>query len=158
MRRPKYNAARELIATVLKQAEIGSAGSDAGGGPSRLIFEAVAGCFHRATGEARSRDHFQEGRAEARPNGSRSLPGLQQAAVIDKLISNMPGDRQGTRPLANVDKITIVSTGNSDAAGMNKITGDVACGANPRVVRKRFQECSSQAAFKGRLVEQSAQV
>ena len=29
-------------------------------------------------------------------------------------------------PLANVDKITIVSTGNGDAAGMNKITGDIA--------------------------------
>ena len=28
-------------------------------------------------------------------------------------------------PLANVDKITIVSTGNGDAAGMNKITGDL---------------------------------
>ena len=26
----------------------------------------------------------------------------------------------------NVDKITIVSTGNGDAAGMNKITGDMA--------------------------------
>ena len=29
-------------------------------------------------------------------------------------------------PLANVDKITIVSTGNGDSAGMNKITGDIA--------------------------------
>jgi flotillin len=28
-------------------------------------------------------------------------------------------------PLANVDKITIVSTGNGEAAGMNKITGDL---------------------------------
>ena len=28
-------------------------------------------------------------------------------------------------PLANVDKITIVSTGNGDTAGMNKITGDM---------------------------------
>jgi flotillin len=28
-------------------------------------------------------------------------------------------------PLTNVDKITIVSTGNGDAAGMNKITGDI---------------------------------
>ena len=28
-------------------------------------------------------------------------------------------------PLANVDKITIVSTGDGDAAGMNKITGDM---------------------------------
>jgi flotillin len=28
-------------------------------------------------------------------------------------------------PLANIDKITIVSTGDSGAAGMNKITGDM---------------------------------
>jgi flotillin len=28
-------------------------------------------------------------------------------------------------PLANVDKITIVSTGEGGAAGMNKITGDM---------------------------------
>jgi len=28
-------------------------------------------------------------------------------------------------PLANVDKITIVSTGNGSTAGMNKITGDI---------------------------------
>ena len=28
-------------------------------------------------------------------------------------------------PLANVDKITVVSTGNSQTTGMNKITGDV---------------------------------
>jgi flotillin len=28
-------------------------------------------------------------------------------------------------PLANVDKITIVSTGNGPTAGMNKITGDI---------------------------------
>jgi flotillin len=29
-------------------------------------------------------------------------------------------------PLANVDKITIVSTGNGETAGMSKITGDMA--------------------------------
>jgi len=28
-------------------------------------------------------------------------------------------------PLANIDKITIVSTGNGHSAGMNKITGDL---------------------------------
>jgi flotillin len=28
-------------------------------------------------------------------------------------------------PLANVDTITVVSTGNGDAAGLNKITGDL---------------------------------
>ena len=50
-----------------------------------------------------------------------------QAAVIDKLITSMPEIVKAlASPLANVDKITIVSTGNGNAAGMNKITGDVA--------------------------------
>jgi flotillin len=31
-----------------------------------------------------------------------------------------------TAPLSKIDKITIVSTGNGDAVGMNKITGDMA--------------------------------
>ena len=50
-----------------------------------------------------------------------------QAAVIDKLITSMPEIVKAlASPLANVDKITIVSTGYGNAAGMNKITGDVA--------------------------------
>ena len=50
-----------------------------------------------------------------------------QAAVIDKLLTGLPEIvRALSAPLANVDKITIVSTGNGDAAGMNKITGDIA--------------------------------
>jgi flotillin len=50
-----------------------------------------------------------------------------QAAVIDKLLTSLPDVvRALASPLANVDKITIVSTGNGDAAGMNKITGDIA--------------------------------
>src|SRR5438094_512075 len=49
-----------------------------------------------------------------------------QAAVIDKLFTNMPEVVKAlASPLANVDKITIVSTGNGDASGMNKITGDI---------------------------------
>ena len=49
-----------------------------------------------------------------------------QAAVVDKLITSLPEIvRALAAPLANVDKITIVSTGNGDAAGMNKITGDM---------------------------------
>ena len=49
-----------------------------------------------------------------------------QAAVVDKLITSMPEIvRALAAPLANVDKITIVSTGDGDAAGMNKITGDM---------------------------------
>ena len=41
-----------------------------------------------------------------------------QAAVIDKLFTSMPEIvRALAAPLANVDKITIVSTGNGDASG-----------------------------------------
>jgi flotillin len=50
-----------------------------------------------------------------------------QAAVVDKLITGLPEVVKAlASPLANVDKITVVSTGNGSAAGMNKITGDVA--------------------------------
>jgi len=50
-----------------------------------------------------------------------------QAAVLDKLFTSMPEIVKAlAAPLANVDKITIVSTGNGEAAGMNKITGDIA--------------------------------
>lgn len=46
---------------------------------------------------------------------------------MDKLISGMPEVvRALASPLANVDRITIVSTGNGDSAGMHKITGDMA--------------------------------
>jgi flotillin len=46
--------------------------------------------------------------------------------VIDKLFASMPEVVKAlASPLSNVDKITIVSTGNGDAAGMNKITGDI---------------------------------
>src|SRR5438309_6791753 len=49
------------------------------------------------------------------------------AAVIAKLFTNIAEVAKAlTSPLANVDKITIVSTGNGDASGMNKITGDIA--------------------------------
>jgi flotillin len=46
--------------------------------------------------------------------------------VVDKLITNMPEIVKAlAAPLANVDKITIVSTGNGDASGMHKVTGDI---------------------------------
>ena len=49
-----------------------------------------------------------------------------QAAVVDKLITGLPEVVKAlASPLANVDRITVVSTGNGDAAGMNKITGDI---------------------------------
>jgi flotillin len=49
-----------------------------------------------------------------------------QAAVVDRLFSSLPEVvRAIATPLANVDKITIVSTGNGDSAGLQKLTGDV---------------------------------
>ena len=49
-----------------------------------------------------------------------------QAAVVDKLLTGMPEVVKAlAAPLANVDKITIVSTGDGEAAGMHKITGDI---------------------------------
>ena len=54
-------------------------------------------------------------------------------------------------PLANVDKITIVSTGNGDSAGMNKITGDITKMAAQ--VPALFETLSRHAA--GRIAGQS---
>jgi flotillin len=49
-----------------------------------------------------------------------------QAAVFDKLITGLPEVVKAlASPLANVDKITVVSTGNGGTAGMSKITGDM---------------------------------
>ncbi len=50
-----------------------------------------------------------------------------QAAVVDKLFTNMPEVVKAlASPLANVDRITVVSTGDGNSAGMHKITGDIA--------------------------------
>ena len=49
-----------------------------------------------------------------------------QAAVVDKLLSSMPEVVKAlASPLSKVDKITIVSAGDGDATGMNKITNDM---------------------------------
>lgn len=49
-----------------------------------------------------------------------------QAAIVDRLFANMPEIVKAiAAPLANVGKVTIVSTGNGDAAGAYKLTGDV---------------------------------
>ncbi len=123
---------RELIATVLKQAEIERRKIEmlAEAQKQKLIFEADGqAASTRATGEAEAEIIFKKGEAEAKAMNvkAEAYQDYNQAAVIDKLIGNMPEIVKAlASPLANVDKITIVSTGNSDAAGMNKITGDVA--------------------------------
>ena len=82
----------------------------------------------RAQGEAEAEIIFKKGEAEAKAMNvkAEAYQEYNQAAVIDKLFTSMPEIvRALASPLANVDKITIVSTGNGDASGMNKITGDI---------------------------------
>jgi flotillin len=122
---------RELVATVLKQAEIERRKIEtlAEAQKQKMIFEADGqAASTRATGEAEAEIIFKKGEAEAKAMNIKAAAYQEynQAAVIDKLISNMPEIVKAlASPLANVDKITIVSTGNGDSAGMNKITGDI---------------------------------
>jgi flotillin len=123
---------KELIATVLKQAEIERRKIEtlAEAQKQKLIFEADGqAASTRATGEAEADIIFKKGEAEAKAMNvkAEAYQEYNQAAVIDKLIGSMPEIVKAlASPLANVDKITIVSTGNGTSAGMNKITGDVA--------------------------------
>ena len=122
---------RELIATVLKQAEIERRKIEmlAEAQKQKLIIEADGqAASTRATGEAEADIIFKKGEAEAKAMNvkAEAYQEYNQAAVVDKLIGNMPEIVKAlASPLANVDKITIVSTGNGNASGMNKITGDV---------------------------------
>ena len=123
---------KELIATVLKPAEIERQRIEtlAAAEKQRLVVEAEGKASSiRAQGEAEADIIFKKGDAEARAMNvkAEAFQEYNQAAVIDKLLTGLPDIvRALSAPLANVDKITIVSTGNGDAAGMNKITGDIA--------------------------------
>jgi flotillin len=122
---------KELIATVLKQAEIERQRIEtlAAAEKQRLIAEAEGQASAiRAQGEAEAEIIFKKGEAEAKAMNvkAEAYQEYNQAAVIDKLITGLPEIVKAlAAPLANVDKITIVSTGNGDTAGMNKITGDM---------------------------------
>lgn len=122
---------RELIATVQKPAEIERRRIEtlAEAEKQRLIMEAEGhAAAIRAQGEAEADVIFKKGEAEAKAMNvkAEAYQEYNQAAVIDKLLSGLPEVVKAlAAPLANVDKITIVSTGNGDTAGMNKITGDI---------------------------------
>jgi len=122
---------KELIATVLKQAEIERQRIEtlAEAEKQRLIAEAEGHASSiRQQGEAEAEIIFKKGEAEAKAMNvkAEAFQEYNQAAVIDKLLTGLPDVvRALASPLANVDKITVISTGNGDAAGMNKITGDI---------------------------------
>jgi flotillin len=123
---------KELIATVLKQAEIERQRIEtlAAAERQRLMVEAEGRASSiRAQGEAEAEIIFKKGEAEAKAMNvkAEAYQEYNQAAVVDKLITGMPEVVKAlASPLANVDRITVVSTGNGDAAGLNKITGDLA--------------------------------
>src|SRR5580765_4589161 len=122
---------KELIATVLKGAEIERQRIEtlANAEKSRLMSEAEGHASSiRQQGEAEAEIIFKKGEAEAKAMNvkAEAFQEYNQAAIIDKLFTSMPEIvRALAAPLANVDKITVVSTGNGTSAGMNKITGDI---------------------------------
>ena len=122
---------RELIATVLKQVEVERQRIEtlASAERQRMMTEAEGrAAATRAQGEAEAEIIFKKGEAEARAMNvkAEAFQEYNQAAVVDKLITGLPEIvRALSEPLSKVDKITVVSTGNGDAAGAYKITGDV---------------------------------
>jgi flotillin len=121
----------ELTATVLKTAEYERRRIEtlAEAEKSRLTMEADGRASAiRAQGEAEAEIIFKKGEAEAKAMNikAEAYQEFNQAAIVDKLITSMPEIVKAlAAPLANVDKITIVSTGNGNSAGLNKITGDI---------------------------------
>jgi len=122
---------KELIATVLKQAEIERQRIEtlAAAERQRTTVEAEGRASAiRAQGEAEAEIIFKKGDAEARAMNvkAEAYQEYNQAAVVDKLITGLPEIVKAlASPLSNVDKITVVSTGNGSSAGMHKITGDI---------------------------------
>jgi flotillin len=122
---------KELIATVLQQAEVERQRIEvlAEAERERLKTEAEGhAAATRAQGEAEAEIIYKKGDAEARAMNikAEAFQEYNQAAVIDKLLTGLPDVvRALATPLSNVDKITIVSTGNGNSAGLHKVTGDI---------------------------------
>src|SRR4030095_2531114 len=122
---------RELIAQVLKQAEVEKRRIEtlAEAERVRLTMEAEGhAAATRTQGEAEAEIIFKKGDAEARAMNvkAEAYQEYNQAAVIDKLLAAMPEIVAAlAAPLSKVDKITVVSTGNNGSTGMHKITNDM---------------------------------
>lgn len=121
---------RELIATVLKQAEVERRRIEtlAEAERQRTMYEADGrAAAIRAQGEAEAEIIFRKGEAEAKAMTvkAEAYQEWNQSAVIDKLLTGMPEVvRALAEPLSHVDRITVVSTG-GDSSGMHKVTGDL---------------------------------
>ncbi len=122
---------KELIATVIKNAEIERQRIEmlAEAARRKMTIEAEgAASATRLQGEADADIILKKGEAEAKAMNvkAEAYQEWNQAAVVDKLLTGLPEVvRALAAPLSNIDKITIVSTGDGDSVGMNKITGDM---------------------------------
>jgi flotillin len=122
---------KELIATVLKNAEIERQRIEmlAEAARRKMTIEAEGAAFAtRAQGEADAEIILKKGEAEAKAMNvkAEAYQEWNQAAVADKLITGLPEVvRAMAAPLSNIDKITIVSTGDGNSTGLSKITGDM---------------------------------
>ncbi len=123
---------KELIATVLKRAQVDrqriETMAEAERTKATVEAEGRAASI-RLQGEAEAEIILKKGEAEARAMNvkAEAYQEWNQAAVMDKLLTGLPEvARALASPLQNIDKITIVSTGDGHTAGMNKITGDMA--------------------------------
>ncbi len=132
----------ELVATVLKGSEVEarriqniaaaekariSIEAEGRAAATRAAGEAQA-AVTRLQGQAEADIIFQKGEAEAKAMNVKAAAYQEwtQAAVVDKLITNMADVvRAMSEPLNNIDKITIVSTGEGGGTGASKITGDM---------------------------------
>jgi flotillin len=116
---------------VLKRSEIDKQRVEnlANGERARLMAEAEGRASAiRVQGEAEAAIILQKGEAEAKAMNvkAEAYQEWSQAAVVDKLITNLADVvRAMSEPLAKVDKITIVSTGNDGNVGAHKLTGEM---------------------------------
>ncbi len=133
---------RELTATVLKVAEIERAkilqlaeaeklklSTEAAGRAEakRVEGQGTADAI-RSVGLAEADAIKAKGFAEAEAMNvkANAFHEYNQAAVIDKLLTGLPEVMRAiTEPLKNVDRITVLSTGEGGDTGMNKITNDI---------------------------------
>ncbi len=132
---------KELTATVQKQAEADRAriATLAEAERQRRAIEAAGQAEAiRTQGQAEAEVIRLKGAAEAeviRAKGEAEAEAMRlkaeafakygQAAILDKMISGIPGVVEKiASPLANVDRITVVSTDGA-SAGVNKVTSDV---------------------------------
>ena len=133
---------KELIATVLKGSEIEAqrVQNIAAAEKAKLTIEAEGRAaaaraqgvaqadITRLQGTAEADIILSKGEAEAKAMNvkAEAYQEWSQAAVVDKLITNLSDVvRAMAEPLSKVDKITIVSTGEGQYTGVNKVTGDL---------------------------------